>query len=96
MSDEKEIEQWEIDLRARLDEELSDGAYDISSPGLSLSTGKGGYIEYQVQLEKMYRKYSSTGIKNQLTKVEEHSLPSDPLTAKKLEEYITEIFKLKK
>lgn len=46
------MEQWEIDLRAKLDLEVPDGAYDISTPGMVAWTGKGGYINYLVELQR--------------------------------------------
>lgn len=50
------MEQWEIDERKRLQEKLPDGAYDLSTPGCGMITGKGGFIEFQIALLKEIRK----------------------------------------
>ncbi len=50
------MEQWEIDLRARLEVELKEGSYDISGGNLIMFTGKQGYIEYRVKFQKIINK----------------------------------------
>lgn len=64
------MEQWEIDLRAKLQKELVDGLFQVGTPGgIHLWTGKGGAIEIEVALQKEIRKYKpvptkSSGLKN--------------------------------
>ena len=84
---DKEIPQWEIDLRNKLRKELPDGAYDISSPGLKILTGKGGKIEYEVSKERMIRKFIND---------ENNKLSYIPLTKETLYEFILNLFKSKK
>jgi len=43
------MEQWEIDLRERLNRTLPHGSYKI---GDNCFTGKGGYIEFEVAMKK--------------------------------------------
>ena len=50
-----EMEQWEIDLRAELNEEIPKGIYNIGSEGIVVYTGKAGIINYIVILEKEIR-----------------------------------------
>ena len=54
----EQMEQWEIDLRIKLQEELPDGLYDIGFPGSKVQgwTGKGGKIEMEVAFQKEIRK----------------------------------------
>jgi len=49
------MEQWEIDLRAELEEEIPKGIYNIGSEGVVVYTGKGGVINYIVLLESEIR-----------------------------------------
>lgn len=46
------MEQWEKDLREKLDKEIPHGFYELGG-GI---TGKGGYIEFQVELYRLVRK----------------------------------------
>jgi hypothetical protein len=55
------MEQWEIDLRSKLDKELPDGCYMISEGNFVVATGKGGKIEYEVALVKAANNYIETG-----------------------------------
>lgn len=50
-------EGWEANYRAKLDKKIPHGCYDISSPGMSISTGKGGYIDYLVAMKKAGLRY---------------------------------------
>jgi len=53
------MEDWEKELREKLQKELPHGAYYIGEkPGLQLVTGKGGEIEYRVMLEKAIREFT--------------------------------------
>ena len=52
MAEDKEIPQWEIDLRAQLDKELPDGSYIITTGGFSVHTGKQGEIEFRVAIHR--------------------------------------------
>lgn len=49
------MEQWEKDLRAKLEDEVEPGCYDMSGPGYTMMTGKGGYIDCIVELERAMR-----------------------------------------
>lgn len=53
------MEQWEMDLRAELHEELEDGAYNISFDGFVMYTGKLGYINHLVHIERWKRDFIS-------------------------------------
>lgn len=52
------MEQWEIDLRSKLEKNIKPGLYDISSPGMNVQTGKGGYIEYMVAIHRAMKKWT--------------------------------------
>lgn len=43
------MEQWEIELRERLNRELPNGAYAV---GDNCFTGKAGYIEFDIAMRK--------------------------------------------
>lgn len=47
------IEQWEIDLRERLNRTIPEGCYKITD---NTFTGKGGYIEFEVAMRKQLEK----------------------------------------
>jgi hypothetical protein len=51
-----QMEQWEIDLRKKLEDELPHGSYHIPGPP-DVFTGKGGYIEFLVEFEREARKW---------------------------------------
>jgi hypothetical protein len=46
------MEPWEEELRARLEQEVPNGMYNIGTGNLVCWTGKGGYIDFRVELEK--------------------------------------------
>lgn len=50
-------EGWEENLRAKLEKEIKPGCYFIGGPGISLYTGRGGKIEYEVALQKAIKGY---------------------------------------
>jgi len=61
------MEQWEIDLRAKLELEVENGYYQIGSNGWVVGTGKGGYINYQVALVKAAKEYvPNRGVEDQI------------------------------
>ena len=61
------MEQWEIDLRSQLNKELEDGTYRING----LCTGKGGYIEFLISVEKQLRECDKgKGVKQQIEESE--------------------------
>jgi len=64
------MEQWEIDLRAELDEEIPKGVYNIGSEGIVVYTGKEGIINYIVLLEREIRGLSKL-IREQIKKEKE-------------------------
>jgi hypothetical protein len=49
------MEKWEIELRAKLEEELEEGTYEIGGPHAMALTGKKGKIEFEVALQKYVR-----------------------------------------
>ena len=51
------MEQWEIDLRAKLENELPNGCYVIEGGDMVFATGKCGKIEFEVALRKAASKY---------------------------------------
>ncbi len=51
------MEQWEIDRRKYYQETIPDGCYQIGTDDFFAYTGKGGYIEYQIALEKAVLKF---------------------------------------
>lgn len=55
------MEDWEKELREKLDKELIDGCYDTSTNEFIYKTGKGGAIDFYVALQKqikeMLKKY---------------------------------------
>lgn len=54
----EEMEQWEIDLRAKLEKELPEGIYELSNDaGFVALTGKQGKINYEVEFMREVRKY---------------------------------------
>lgn len=57
------MEQWEIDLRTKLDEEIAHGTYKIGGEKLCALTGKAGYINYLVELERYIRMDAAAIIK---------------------------------
>lgn len=56
--EKEEPEQWEIDMREKLNREVEDGFYHIGTPGgIQMGTGKQGYINFQIALVKAANKY---------------------------------------
>jgi hypothetical protein len=49
------MEQWEIDLRDKLDKELENKMYEIREGEFVVFTGKQGKIEFEVSLERVFR-----------------------------------------
>lgn len=88
----KDTPQWEIDYRNKLNEELQHGAYSIGVPGkITALTGKGGYIEYLVSLERDRRNFisnSTGGILN----TKPSKLKDGFLTKEELDNLIKDIF----
>lgn len=50
------MEKWEIDLRKKLNELLSDGLYDIGFENMVCHTGKQGKIDFEIILRKEINK----------------------------------------
>ena len=48
----KDSKKWEEEFRKKLNEELSEGIYDISAGNLVCFTGKQGKIDLEVELKK--------------------------------------------
>lgn len=51
------MEQWEIDLRKKLEEELPNGIYNIGTKDFVCHTGKQGKINFEVLLHKKITDY---------------------------------------
>ena len=49
------MEEWEKELRARLNKELTDKLYQLGEGKWVVFTGKQGYIEVEVEVEKTLR-----------------------------------------
>jgi hypothetical protein len=80
------MEEWERELRERLDTEVSDGPYQIGAGAWVVWTGKLGYINYLVELNKENRADLEQQVEN--GKHDYHVLDSD-----KLREYINSLHK---
>jgi hypothetical protein len=50
------MEEWEKELREKLQKELPEGPYQIGVPPMMAYTGKGGRIEFEVALHKQMMK----------------------------------------
>jgi len=82
------MEQWEIDLRARLNKDIPDGAYQIGSGKWVAWTGKLGYITYLVEIERTLRD-NQKSIKD----AENDYLNYHILNADKIKEIFKDLFK---
>jgi len=60
------MEQWEVDLRAKLQAELPDGAYEFGGGGVKGFTGKGGYIEFEVAMRKEVRGFTRPNLEDNI------------------------------
>lgn len=61
------MEQWEIDLRQKLDKEVEHGCYQIGNDKWVYATGKLGYINYLVEAERLKRGIESRlGLEHQI------------------------------
>jgi hypothetical protein len=87
------MEQWEVDLRKKLNAELKEGAYDISNLDFKCVTGKQGYIEFEVALRKPIdiRYANGNGIMQQIKNVDNAAYGT--LSIDKLDEDIKKLFK---
>ena len=52
----KDSKKWEEEFRKKLNEELSEGIYDISAGNLVCFTGKQGKIDLEVEVIKELKK----------------------------------------
>jgi hypothetical protein len=50
------MEAWEKDLREKLEEEIPNGVYIIDGSGGKAMTGKMGLIEFEVAVQREFRK----------------------------------------
>jgi hypothetical protein len=51
------MEQWEKDYRELLGKEIQPGMYEIGGPKFRGWTGKGGYIDYLVEIKRTVMGY---------------------------------------
>lgn len=58
------MEDWEKELRERLDKEIPHGIYKIGAGRMTAWTGKAGRIEYEVALQKHCKNLITVPIKN--------------------------------
>lgn len=49
------MEDWEVELRERLGKEIKDGLHQIKEGEFVVYTGKQGYIDFEVELERTFR-----------------------------------------
>lgn len=53
------MDDWEIKRREELDKEIPDGCYNIGKgTRMTCLTGKGGYINFQIEIERQFRKFN--------------------------------------
>lgn len=86
------MEEWEKELREQLREELPEGCYDVSSPGIVMYTGKGGKIESVVAIHKEMRKMSKDFADAQAEISETHDGIYEDLTLDKLKEIMRTLY----
>jgi len=85
------MEQWEKELRAKLEKETPDGLYQIGDKDFVFATGKDGYINFQVEMVRATRiPKQGAGLKQQMKKVQHHTYAS--LTDEKIEQVLNDIF----
>ena len=61
------MEQWEIDYRKELEETLGENLYQIGEGDFIAQTGKGGYIDYLVQIrEQCHEVFDKSALENRL------------------------------
>lgn len=58
------MEQWEIDLRTKLEKELPEDMYNIGMPGFVCWTGKLGRINVEVEFIRACRTYKKEDFNN--------------------------------
>ena len=54
------MEDWEKELRAKLNEELEDKLYQVGEGEWVAFTGKQGYIDCEVEIERTFRQALSS------------------------------------
>mgnify|MGYP001018962523 CR=1 FL=1 len=52
------MEQWEKELREKLEKSIPEGGYNIGTGNLVCWTGKGGYINFRVELAREVRNWT--------------------------------------
>jgi len=57
------MEGWEKVKREELEKTISDGFYDIGTESMTILTGKGGYINFLIELHRSTKKLSKDYIK---------------------------------
>ena len=70
------MEQWEVDLRARLEKEIPEGSYQLGCDKdcpldhkhWFILSGKGGYIENEVAFHKAVRSYKYEEVESKVQK----------------------------
>ena len=82
------MEQWEIDLRARLDKEVPHGAYQIGTGSFVVWTGKLGYINYLVEPQRTIKHNQSL-----MEELEKGDFDYHVLDGSKLKEIFKDLFK---
>jgi hypothetical protein len=90
------MEQWEKDLRKKLELEVPQGCYKIGADNFICHTGKGGYIEYLVEIQRHIRKWNvGQGLMEQIKEDPNRVQNYQQLTEEIIDKYIEEIFKTK-
>lgn len=90
------MEDWEKELRERLEKELPEGVYRIGSPGdeLILHTGKDGKIDFEVALIRYIRTPNQLGLLLKAMEADPESYKEyrGELTQEKLENFLRELY----
>jgi len=90
------MEQWEIDLRAKLEKELPEGFYQIGpfgENGFIVHTGKKGKIEFDVQFAKEANNFTYTGgIREQMEKEGTAFYSELGITKSDLDEFLKNLY----
>ena len=77
----------ELDLRKKLDKEISEGFYSIEGGGMVVTTGKQGKINYEVEIRKGLE---NPGIRKQMKQADTKYY--NTLTVEKLETILLDLY----
>ena len=83
------METWERELRERLNVEITDGIYQVGTGKWVAWTGKHGYINYLVELNRLVKENRASLEK----RTEDGKADYHVLDSKKLEEFMNSLIK---